>query len=250
MAAIDLEGVNKAFGDVVALDHLSLSIEAGELYGLLGPNGAGKTTAMEVMTGQLLPDSGTVRVLDLDPTIDPIDVRSRVGILPERESPPSFLTPREYFDFVATVRGLSLGEVDAGIDRWAAHLDLLDHLDTLATDLSRGQQQKVMLASAFLHDPDVVFIDEPLTNLDPIAQEWIKGFLRDYHEAGHTIVLSTHNVAVAGDICSSVGIMHQGRLVANVDPGGIDPGSSLLDVFVDEVATQGRPRQARRSPHE
>lgn len=235
MAAISTEGLRKAFGSVAALDGLSLTVEAGELYGLLGPNGAGKTTTMAILTGQLRPDEGEARVLGLDPVDEPIPVRERVGILPEKESPPSFLSPREYFQFVGTVRDLPEDVLDRRIETWADRLGFEGKLDTLSTDLSRGQQQKAMIAAAFLHEPELVFIDEPLANLDPIVQEQVKRFLEEYRTAGNTVLLSTHNVEVAEDICSTVGIVHEGELVEAIRPATLTNGEDLLDVFVDRV---------------
>ena len=238
MPAISVDSLQKVFGTVTALDGLSLSVDSGALYGLLGPNGAGKTTTMAVLTGQLRPDGGTARVLGIDPVAAPLDVRERVGILPEKESPPSFLTPREYFSFVGSMRELPEDVVETRAAAWAERLAFAEKLDTLATDLSRGQQQKVMIAGAFLHEPEAVFIDEPLANLDPLMQERVKGYLREYREAGNTVLLSTHNVDVAADLCSEVGIVHRGRLVAERRPTDLAPEESLLDVFVDAVDGQ------------
>ncbi|WP_424000953.1 ABC transporter ATP-binding protein [Haloarcula salina] len=235
MPAIQIESFRKSYGDVTAVGDLSLSVAEGELFGLLGPNGAGKTTTMETLTGQLAPDGGDISVLGVDPVAHPTRVRERVGILPEKESPPSFMTPREYFEFVGAVRGLDPETVDERIERWADRLGFTAKLDTMATDLSRGQQQKVMIAGAFLHEPALVFIDEPLANLDPIVQERVKRFLRDYRDAGNTIVLTTHDVDVAAELCSRVGIVYEGGLVADVRPADLPADETLLDVFLDRV---------------
>lgn len=247
MPAIQLDSVVKSYGETTALDGLTLSIEAGELFGLLGPNGAGKTTTMEILTGQTIPDEGTVEVLGLDPIEEPTAVRATVGILPESESPPSFLTPREYLDFVGAVRDLPQAELPDLTGTWAERLGFSAVLDTLSSDLSRGQQQKVMIAGAFLHEPDVVIIDEPLANLDPVVQEVVKEFLTDYQAAGHTILLSTHDVDVAADLCSRVAILHRGTVVADTRPADLTDGVTLLDVFVDEV---GRDVEAEESAGE
>jgi len=236
MAAIETEGVGKTYGDLVALDDLTLSVERGELFGLLGPNGAGKSTTIAVLTGQLLPDAGRVSVLDTDPTTEPVETRRRVGVLPEQESPPSFFTPREYFDFVGTVRGLDSEILARRVDHWVDRLGFDEKLDTLCTDLSRGQQQKVMITAAFLHEPELVFIDEPLANLDPIVQERVRRLLTEYVEAGNTVFLSTHHIEVAEAICTRVGIVNEGRLIAEREPGALDDGESLLDVFMQNVA--------------
>jgi len=235
MTAIRTRNLEKTYGDVTALADFSLSVEDGELFALLGPNGAGKTTTIRILTGQLLPDEGTVEVVGTDPTAEPVETRRRVGILPEQESPPSFMTPREYFEFVGTVRGLDSPTVEDRIDAWADRLSYREKLDTLNTDLSRGQQQKVMITQAFLHDPDLVFIDEPLANLDPIVQERVKHFFTGYREEGNTLFLSTHDIDVAEEICTRVGIVSEGRLVGDRVPGDLAGGESLLDTFLDSV---------------
>ena len=236
MAAIETEGVRKAYGDLLALEDLTLSVEEGELFGLLGPNGAGKSTTIAVLTGQLVPDAGRVAVAGTDPTVEPVETRRRVGVLPEQESPPSFFTPREYFAFVGTVRGLPDEAVDERVERWVDRLGFGEKLDTLCTDLSRGQQQKVMITAAFLHEPELVFIDEPLANLDPIVQERVRQLLTEYVESGNTVFLSTHHIEVAEAVCTRVGIVDRGRLIAEREPASLGSDESLLDVFLENVA--------------
>ncbi|WP_090311798.1 ABC transporter ATP-binding protein [Natronorubrum texcoconense] len=253
MGVIQVDGLVKSYGDVDAVDGLSFSVERGELYGFLGPNGAGKTTTIGVLTGQLRPDSGTARVLETDPTAEPIETRHRVGILPEQGSPPSFLTPREFLDFVGDVRGLEPDRVATQTDVWADRLGFESKLDTLHTDLSRGQQQKVMITQAFVHEPDVVFIDEPLANLDPLVQEQVKQFLVSYAAGDNAVFVSTHNIDVAEEICTRVGIVADGQLVTersldgsdggdggdggdgNGRGDGIDSDESLLEIFLERV---------------
>lgn len=236
MPQLTVENLEKSYGDVTALQDLSFSLDSGELFGFLGPNGAGKTTTISILTGQLEPDYGSVDILDHDPFTDPLGVRRELGILPERESPPSFLTPKEYFQFVGDVRNIPEDELNAAIKEWCDRLDFHDQLNTVHTDLSRGQQQKVMITQAFLHSPEFVFIDEPLVNLDPIMQERVKDFFVDYSDAGNTLFLSTHHIEVAEDICTRVGIVNEGTLVADRDPQTLDDDESLLDLF-DSSAT-------------
>jgi ABC-2 type transport system ATP-binding protein len=233
MNAVETDGLTKEYGDLTALDGLTLEVEKGELFGLLGPNGAGKSSTIEILTGQTEPTSGTARVMGVDPVENPVEARGRMGVLPEREDPPSFLTPREYFDFVGDVRG---AELDGRIEEWSERLGFEDKLDSISMDLSRGQKQKVMFAQAFVHGPELVFIDEPLTNLDPVVQERVKDFIVEYNEAGNTVFLSTHDIKVAEEICTRVGIIQNGRLVAERDVEEVkDEGSSLIDEFLDEV---------------
>jgi ABC-2 type transport system ATP-binding protein len=234
MAAIQTRELSKRYGDVVALDALSLTVEPGESYGFLGPNGAGKSTTINILTGQLVPDSGEARVAGVDPVAAPVEARRHVGILPESGRPPSFLTVREYFEFAAATRGLEEATMVERVDRWAERLEFAHKLDTLCTDLSQGERQKVLLTQAFVHEPEVVFIDEPLTNLDPIMQERVKEFVETYRAAGNTLFLSTHSVDTAAAVCTEVGIINRGRLLEAVQPRGMD-GDALLDRFFESV---------------
>ncbi|MFC6767185.1 ABC transporter ATP-binding protein [Natrinema soli] len=235
MAAIRVNGLQKSYGSVEAVAGMEFSVDRGELYGFLGPNGAGKTT-IRSLTGQIRPDAGTVRVLETDPTTEPIETRRRVGILPEQGSPPSFLTPREYLELVGEVRDLRPERVADQTAAWAERLGFERKLDTLHTDLSRGQQQKVMITQAFVHEPDVVFIDEPLANLDPLVQEQVKRFLVSYAAGDNAVFVSTHNIDVAEDICTRVGIVADGRLVTERSISDGDAGDeSLLELFLDRV---------------
>ncbi|WP_135302677.1 ABC transporter ATP-binding protein [Haloarcula amylovorans] len=242
MTAIETSDLTRRFGDVTALSGLSLSVEAGALFGLLGPNGSGKTTTIELLTGQLEPTSGTARVVGHDPVTEPMAVREAIGILPEREDPPSFLTPREYLTFVGEVR--EIAGIEERIDEWADRLEFAGVLDALSTGLSEGERQRVMLAAAFLHDPDLVFIDEPLVNLDPIMQERVKEQLAAYCSRGNTLFLSTHYVDVAAELCTHVGIVDDGELVAECDPRGMTE-EELLAYFIEEVGGDPNTVEAR-----
>ncbi|MBZ6494018.1 ABC transporter ATP-binding protein [Natrinema longum] len=234
MGAIRVDGLRKSYGAVEAVAGMNVTVERGELYGFLGPNGAGKTTTIRILTGQIRPDSGSVRVLETDPVTEPLETRRQVGILPEQGSPPSFLTPREYLEFVGQVRDLEPDRVADRTAVWAERLGFESKLDTLHTDLSRGQQQKVMISQAFLHEPDVVFIDEPLANLDPLVQEQVKRFLVSYAAGDNAVFVSTHNIDVAEEICTRVGIVADGQLVTE---RSVEDGSdeSLLEVFLERV---------------
>lgn len=205
MTVLEVANLSKAYGDVQVLDELSLSIEEeGQIVGILGPNGIGKTTLLEVLTSQQPPDSGQVSVLDFDLPDESTALKFEIGILPEKEAPPSFLTAREYLTFVGKDRGMTEDEIDERVEYWSEVLQFTEVLDILGSDLSRGQQQKVMIAQAFLHEPELVFIDEPLANLDPIIQSIFVNELKEYTEEGNTIVVSTHQVEFALDVCSEL----------------------------------------------
>lgn len=195
---IEVERLTKNYGNVTAVNRVSFSVAEGELFGLLGPNGSGKTTMIRMLTGQIPPTSGSARVMGLDPASDPIGVRRLVGIIPEQETPPSFLTAEEYLHFVASIRNLDA--VDERCDRWFDLLEFGDKRDVLCKDLSRGTRQKLMVAQAFLHEPRLALIDEPLINLDPIMQRTVKDFLKSYVQGGGTVFISTHILEIAEEI--------------------------------------------------
>ncbi|MDG6257689.1 MAG: ABC transporter ATP-binding protein [Methanomicrobiaceae archaeon] len=237
---ISTTDLTRTYGDVVAVKSIDLQVAEGELFGLLGPNGSGKSTTVKLLTGQIRPDAGEMSVLGTDVLADPVGVRAKVGIIPEQETPPSFLTAEEYLQFAARIRTLDNG-VDERIAYWFDLLEFGETRDQLCKDLSRGTRQKLMVAQAFLHEPRLAIIDEPLINLDPVMQRTIKDFLTDYVRHGNTVFLSTHILSIAEEICSSVGILHRGALRYQ---GGIDTlreeHSSLEGAFLALVGKPAR----------
>jgi ABC-2 type transport system ATP-binding protein len=231
---IEATELTKNYGNVTAVNRVSFSVAEGELFGLLGPNGSGKTTMIRMLTGQVPPTSGSARVMGLDPASDPIGVRGLVGIIPEQETPPSFLTAEEYLHFVAGIRNLN--SVDERCDRWFDLLEFRDKQDVLCKDLSRGTRQKLMFAQAFLHEPRLALIDEPLINLDPIMQRTVKDFLMEYVQGGGTIFISTHILEIAEEICDRIGIIHNGRILhAGPVEDLVATGRHLESFFLDLV---------------
>lgn len=208
---IQARNLTKEFGKLRAVDNVSLSIKKGELFTLLGPNGSGKTTMVRLLTGQIKPTKGRAKVLGIDVIKNPIEVRKFVGIVPEQESPPSFLTAEEYLHFVARIRNLN--NIEERCKKWFEFLEFEEEKDILCKDLSRGTRQKLMIAQAFLHNPSLVFIDEPLINLDPIIQRKIKDYLINFVRRGGTIFLCTHVLSIAEEISTRIGIIHKGRII-------------------------------------
>ena len=208
---LEAKNLTKTFGNVTAVNNVSLKVEKGALFGLLGPNGSGKTTMIKMLTGQVRPTSGSAIVLGLIVEEDPVGVRGRVGIIPEQETPPSFLTATEYLDFVAAIR--KIPDIEKKADWWFDFLDFADKKNVLCKDLSRGTRQKLMFAQAFIHEPALALIDEPLINFDPIMQDLVKDYLVGYVKSGRTIFISTHILEVAEEICSEFAILHKGILL-------------------------------------
>ena len=209
--AVKISGLGKEYSGRKALDSVDLVVKRGELFGLLGPNGAGKTTMIKAMTGQLKPDKGSVRVMDVDALRQPLKVRGVSGIVPEQESPPSFLSAEEYLHFVSRIRRIKSPEKH--IEHWLEYLSFGGERDVLAKNLSRGTRQKLMIAQAFLHEPMIAFIDEPLINLDPLMQKRVKEHLLKFVKGGGTVFLSTHVLEIAEEICSRVAIIDKGKII-------------------------------------
>jgi ABC-2 type transport system ATP-binding protein len=232
---IEVRDLSKSYGQTKAVDGVDLSIRKGELFGLLGPNGSGKTTMIKMLTGQIKPTSGTLRVHGINVLEDPLKVRELVGVIPEQETPPSFLTAEEYLHFVAKIRKME--HYEEVCNKWFEFFDFADQKNSLCKDLSRGTRQKLMFAQAFLHEPELAIIDEPLINLDPVMQKKVKDFLQSYVKKGGTIFISTHILEIAKQICTSVGIIYRGKLVYTGRPD--DPeiqGRGFENFFLDLVS--------------
>ncbi|MEW6069367.1 MAG: ABC transporter ATP-binding protein [Candidatus Thermoplasmatota archaeon] len=209
MPVIKIENICKKYGEVTALENVNLDIEAGEFFGLFGPNGAGKTTLLRILSGSLNPTSGNAYVLGINVN-DRVELKRRIGVVPEIEALPSFLTAEEFFMFVCRVRALGYNK----IEYWLDFLELSDEKNKLIKDLSRGNRQKLQIANALIHEPEILFLDEPLTNLDPLCQAKLKSYFKDFVNKRKTIFLCTHVLEVAEKLCSRVGIINKGRIVA------------------------------------
>jgi len=234
---LEVKNLTKTYADVTAVSNVTLSVERGALFGLLGPNGSGKTTMIKMLTGQTRPTAGSATVLGVDVVRDPVGVRGQVGIIPEQETPPSFLTAMEYLEFVAAVRKIT--EIETKADWWFDFLDFADKKNVLCKDLSRGTRQKLMFTQAFLHEPALALIDEPLINFDPIMQRVVKDFLVDYVRQGNTIFLSTHLLGVAEEICQEFAILHRGKLLHAGQVAEITATGRHLDDFFLGLVRKG-----------
>ncbi|MFB6194789.1 MAG: ABC transporter ATP-binding protein [Haloplanus sp.] len=250
--AIEAADLRKTYGDEVALDGVSLSISAGTVYGFLGPNGAGKTTTMRLLTGLSRPSSGTVRVRGV-PVDDRRTLASRVGYLPE--TPPLYdeFSAREQLDYVADLRDMPAESARDRIDDYLERFDLASDADRRIDSYSKGMRQKTAFIQSVLHDPDVLFLDEPTSGLDPRAARRIREFITDFADAGTTVFLSTHILPVVEAVADEIGVLFDGRLVAEGSPTDVKAraemgeSGSLEDAFL-AVTSEGSVADADEEP--
>ena len=208
MPVISCSELLKKYDDVLALDSVNLEIEKGEFFGLLGPNGAGKTTLLKILTGQIKTTEGKAKILGMNIEENVIEVKKKIAIVPEQESPPSFLTPREVLEMVASIRQIK----NPNIEYWIEFFELEPMEGRVCRNLSRGQKQKVMLAAAFISETKLMFLDEPFINLDPIVQTKVRDWLAEYVKNGGTVFLNTHLLENAQRLCDRAAIIHQGKI--------------------------------------
>jgi ABC-2 type transport system ATP-binding protein len=214
-AVIEATGLTRSFATGLALDNLTLDVRPGEVLALLGPNGAGKTTTVRLLNGVLKPDSGSARVLGLDPTTDGDEIRRRTGVLTENAGLDERLTARENLLFAANVRGLGSAEGRARVDELLGQFGMRDRADDQVQGFSTGQRKRLALARALLHDPEVLFLDEPTSGLDPAATRDVVELIGSLAtEHGRTVVVCTHFLGEAGRLAHRMAVLHRGRLQA------------------------------------
>lgn len=225
-AGIEAVALERRFGDRRALGVLTLSIAPGESFGLLGANGAGKTTFIRLVTGYLVPSAGSVRVDDISPVDDPRAVHARIGFAAETSRLYPELSVRRFLRFAGGVRGLSGAPLHGAVERVVERFALGEVLARPIGNLSKGFQQRVNLAQAFLHDPALLIVDEPTAGLDPLQQEEVRSALRS-GDGARTLLLCTHDLAEARALTTRVAVLAAGRLVAcgptDAVLGGADP---------------------------
>ena len=211
---IEINKLSKEYGSFKALNNLSLEIPSGELFCFLGPNGAGKTTTIKILTGLLHATSGTATIEGLDIRKNPIDIKSRIGYIPDMPYLYDRLTTTEFFEFTGRLYNVDRRVIDAELDASFEQFGLNEHRSALVKELSHGLRQRLIYATTFLHNPSVMFIDEPFVGLDPYTIRLIKDLLRKHTSKGGTILLTTHILAIAEDIADRIGIIHHGNLCA------------------------------------
>jgi ABC-2 type transport system ATP-binding protein len=210
--AVRVEGLTVTYGTFVAVDKLSFSVKSGEIYGLLGPNGAGKTTTLKVLVGVLEPRQGKAEVFGT-PTTDEVASKSQIGYVPEEVILLDSLTPREFLEFVASIRNIKTFMVNARLERLVFAFELTQYFDTPIAALSMGNKQKVAIVAALLHEPKLLILDEPLIGLDARSSKILKELITFHAKKGGAVIFSTHIMEVAEKLCTRVGIIHRGKIV-------------------------------------
>ena len=211
---IELIHLVKRFGDVVAVNDLSLTVKRGEFFVVLGPNAAGKTTTIKILTGLLKPTSGLARVAEFDVQAQPLEVKRRMAYVPDFPFLYDKLTPWEFFRFTGDLFRMDQGKIQSAGRELIERFSLGDYSNKTIEGLSHGTRQRVAIASALLHDPEVFVIDEPMVGLDPHHARVVKDVLKERSLRGMTVFLSTHQLSVAEELADRVGIIHQGKVVA------------------------------------
>lgn len=211
---IKTRGLTKRFGDTLAVDNLDLNVGAGEIFGFLGPNGAGKTTTINMMIGILMPTAGRVELAEIDVATDPLGAKAIVGYVPDQPNVYEKLTAWEFLMFVANLHEVERGRAERRAKNLLDMFDIIDRADEQLGGFSHGMRQKVVIASALLHEPKILFMDEPTVGLDPTSARLVKDILRELASEGVTVFMSTHILEIAERMCDRVGIIQEGRLLA------------------------------------
>lgn len=215
---IRFQDLSKRFGEKVAVDQISLEVKPGEILGFLGPNGAGKTTTVKMLIGMLIPTTGSARVAGFDVLKEPVEVKKRIGYVPESGAMFESLTAWEYLELITDLHHMDRQLAHRRIEEFMTLFALKDEKDNHLKGFSKGMKQKVLLSAAFLHNPEVLFLDEPLNGLDATTASIIKELLKKMAAQGKTIMFCSHILEVVERICTRIAIIHSGRIVAEGTP--------------------------------
>lgn len=229
LPAIKTLGLTKAFGDMTAVDGLDLQVEAGILFGFLGPNGAGKSTTIKMLAGLLAPTCGRAEILGRDTEREAVEVKRRIGVVPEESALFERLTGPEYLRFVGRMYGMPRPLIDERSAEVMELMGLADDRGKLIVDYSHGMRKKLALCAAVIHEPRVLFLDEPFEGIDAVSSKLVRSILHQLVGSGVTIFLTSHILEIVEKLCSHVAIIHQGRLVAQGPLGDLRAGAEGPD---------------------
>ncbi len=235
--AISVRDLKKYFGEVKAVNGISFDVQKGEVFGLLGPNGAGKTTTIKLLLGLLEPLEGTIRVFGLNPEREEVQMKEKVGYVSEEPFIFKSLTPKDLFNFIASIRKLDAEETTERVQRYLESLGAVEYYEQLIATLSHGNKQKMQIIASILHEPELLILDEPIAGLDAKSVRVVKEILDMHIEKGGSVLFSTHIMEIAEDLCDRIAIINRGKLVGL---GTIDElrqqadklGASLEEVFL------------------
>lgn len=257
-AAIQTQGLSRRFGELTAVEDVTMSVAPGQFFGFLGPNGAGKSTTIRMLTGLLEPSAGRIEILGEPFSAGSLDLKRQIGVVPEGMALLGRLTAREYLRFVGRMYGLDREITNQRTEELLEFMQLAEERNKLVTDFSHGMQKKLAMAAAVIHGPKVLFLDEPFEGVDAIAAGMLKAMLQRMTARGATIFLTTHVLEIVERLCSHVAIISNGRLVAN---GSMEelragvastlPGAeqvqrlTLEEIFLSIVGGDGRQEMAQ-----
>ena len=222
---IEISDLKKNYGKIEAVSNLNLTVQKGELFGFIGPNGAGKTTTIKMLGGLIAPDSGSVKICGIDMVEEPVRAKSKIGFIPDRPYLYEKLTGLEFLRFTADLYGMD-GDFSSRAANELDRFSLSDWGDELIESYSHGMKQRLIMAAALLHDPEVIVVDEPMVGLDPSAIRMVKQLFRKLVSDGVTIFMSTHTLSVAEDICDRVGVIAKGAVIAVGSPSELKEKAS------------------------
>jgi ABC-2 type transport system ATP-binding protein len=238
--AIEVRGLRKSFEKKEAVAGIDLDIAAGSLSGLVGPNGAGKTTTLSMMTGLLRPDSGRIMIKGLDVWADPVAAKAVIGVVPAEARLFERLSGEEVLEYAGRLRGLPAGEARSRAAQLLEVLDLAADAKRLVADYSTGMRKKAALGCALIHNPSVLFLDEPLEGVDPISADVIRRLLTRLVGSGATVLFSSHVMELVEQVCDHVSVIDKGRILATGTTDEVRGGKTLQQAFIDLVGTRAK----------
>jgi len=249
---IEIENLTKRFGKKEAISALNIHVGKGELYGFLGPNGAGKTTTIKIIAGLLFPTTGTVRIGGYDILKNSTRIKEIIGYIPDRPYLYEKLTGREFLEFISKLYEVPQGTAAKKSRELLSMFDLAERADQLIETYSYGMRQKIVIASALIHEPEIIVVDEPIIGLDPKGIRLIKNIFKDLcADKGMTIFMSTHTLSIAEELCDRVGIIDKGKLVSELTRNELKrelplPSSNLENIFLT-ITSEEEQRPGRES---
>ncbi|HVN74612.1 MAG TPA: ABC transporter ATP-binding protein [Methanoregula sp.] len=255
MDVIEADRLCKSFGPVRAADEVSIAVKEGEIFGFLGPNGAGKTTTIRMLTGVLTPDSGSARICGIDIHRDPLTAKLKMGVIPENGTVYSDLTAEQNILWTAKFYGMERIPARKRAEEILACLGLTERRNDIVRTFSKGMRQRISIACAIVHSPPVLFLDEPTGGLDVYSRRLVVETVRNMNKGGSTVLLTTHNIEEANELCTTVNIINRGRIVATGSPEKLrkrfDTTKYIEVAFEQPVARElfSDVRIARAEPH-